>query len=336
MDRKEKLIKKSLVKAVSSVRKKFRALHNARSGAELKNVELFKPITGKPDALIDVHDGNRESSAREISPVDSSREAGQQFPENIDVMPFSGNAGQNSHKPQLPSEKDLKIRRETRISQSRKKANRILRKYSRQNINKKLFENAKETYQNELLKIANKSNFWNDHDIVIDDTDLQVNSPQIPAAAKISSTKRLQTFITKPRSVVKSSKTRTTTTATKPSTPSTSSTSAAKRKETDPHSIIITDSEESDDDDDDDESWKKDFDPTFAKYLLGRKGKYVVLPTTDSSAYSKRTKDRENLRDLRLEQLANSMKRRRSLIKKQLVLRLRKVQNAVLVFLQLT
>lgn len=51
MNKKEQQIKKSLIEAVHSVRKKFQALHNARSGEELKNFETFKPITGKLDTL---------------------------------------------------------------------------------------------------------------------------------------------------------------------------------------------------------------------------------------------------------------------------------------------
>lgn len=53
MNKKEKLIKKSLIKAMNSVRKKYRDLHNMRSGEELRNEEIFKPITGKLDVLID-------------------------------------------------------------------------------------------------------------------------------------------------------------------------------------------------------------------------------------------------------------------------------------------
>lgn len=57
MNKNEKLTKKSLIKAVNSVRKKFRDLHNMRSGEELKNVEIFKPITKKLDILIDKGNG---------------------------------------------------------------------------------------------------------------------------------------------------------------------------------------------------------------------------------------------------------------------------------------
>lgn len=59
MDKKEKEIKKTLIKAVHSVRKKFQTLHNARSGEELKNFETFKPITGKLDTLIDMQSDNK-------------------------------------------------------------------------------------------------------------------------------------------------------------------------------------------------------------------------------------------------------------------------------------
>lgn len=51
MNKKEKDIKKSLIKTISSVKKKFRQFHNIRTGQELKNDELFKPITGKLEAL---------------------------------------------------------------------------------------------------------------------------------------------------------------------------------------------------------------------------------------------------------------------------------------------
>lgn len=54
MDLKEKKVKKSLIKAVSSVRKKFRALHHLKSGELRRHTEIFKPITGKLDALIDL------------------------------------------------------------------------------------------------------------------------------------------------------------------------------------------------------------------------------------------------------------------------------------------
>lgn len=54
MDDHEKLTKKALIKAVNSVRKKFRDLHHERSGEELKNVEIFKPVTGKLDTLIEI------------------------------------------------------------------------------------------------------------------------------------------------------------------------------------------------------------------------------------------------------------------------------------------
>lgn len=72
MNKKEKLVKESLVKAVSSVRKKFRALHNERAGNILKYDDIFKPITGKLDALIDVRGDNRSgqyTETRTLNPV---------------------------------------------------------------------------------------------------------------------------------------------------------------------------------------------------------------------------------------------------------------------------
>lgn len=52
MDQTKKVAKEALVKASNSVREKFRALQSARAGTEFHNVEKFKPITGKLDALI--------------------------------------------------------------------------------------------------------------------------------------------------------------------------------------------------------------------------------------------------------------------------------------------
>lgn len=52
MDRTGKMIKEALIKASNSVRDKFRALQTARTQAEFHNIEKFKPITARLDALI--------------------------------------------------------------------------------------------------------------------------------------------------------------------------------------------------------------------------------------------------------------------------------------------
>lgn len=72
MNKKEQQIKKSLIKAVHSVRKKFQTLHNARSGEELKNFETFKPITGKLDTLIDMQSGNKPEPLETVVNKDGS------------------------------------------------------------------------------------------------------------------------------------------------------------------------------------------------------------------------------------------------------------------------
>lgn len=59
MNNKERKIKRSLVKSMKSVRRKFRALRTKRSGLDLKNIETFKPITGKLDKLIDAQRENK-------------------------------------------------------------------------------------------------------------------------------------------------------------------------------------------------------------------------------------------------------------------------------------
>lgn len=62
MNKKEKQVKQSLINAVNSVKKKFRALHNARTGQELENIEKFKPVTGKLDTLINMNEVNRNGN----------------------------------------------------------------------------------------------------------------------------------------------------------------------------------------------------------------------------------------------------------------------------------
>lgn len=52
MDETKRIEKEALIKASNSVRDKFRALQNARVGAEFRNIEKFKPITGKLDTII--------------------------------------------------------------------------------------------------------------------------------------------------------------------------------------------------------------------------------------------------------------------------------------------
>lgn len=52
-------MKNSLIKAVSSVRKKFRTLHNMRAGDYIRNCDILKPITGKLDSLIDIQNINK-------------------------------------------------------------------------------------------------------------------------------------------------------------------------------------------------------------------------------------------------------------------------------------
>lgn len=76
MNREEKNIKKSLIKAVNSVRQKFRDLHIERSGEELKNVEIFKPITGKLETLIGMQSASKPSTAAAAA-TDAGFENGQ-------------------------------------------------------------------------------------------------------------------------------------------------------------------------------------------------------------------------------------------------------------------
>lgn len=65
LDEKEKQVKESLVKAVNSVRNKFKTLHMSKSGEELENIEKFKPITGKLDALFGVPETSAKNNAIE-------------------------------------------------------------------------------------------------------------------------------------------------------------------------------------------------------------------------------------------------------------------------------
>lgn len=84
MNKKEKLIKKSLMKAVNSVRKKFRALHNAQTGEEFKNVQIFKPITGKLDALIDIQSETSKNMAKDPIRVAWNAAAAKKFASHDD------------------------------------------------------------------------------------------------------------------------------------------------------------------------------------------------------------------------------------------------------------
>lgn len=173
MDKKEKNIKKSLIRAIKSVRNKFAALHNVREGRDLANIETFKPITGKLDAIIERQNQGGTSFKKltdsstnmdfDIEQEGPEQEDGHEDPEpDIEIpefmernqLEFHDDGGvdepaqsaylsrKTKQKVKGSSKKTKLIQRKSRtiVPLSEKKAKRVLKKYDTIRRNKLLNE----------------------------------------------------------------------------------------------------------------------------------------------------------------------------------------------------
>lgn len=305
MNKKEKLIKESLIKAVSSVRKKFRTLHNARAGQDLKNDEIFKPITGKLDALIDVQNTNKTKNVRNIDWNPVTRPPSRQSNKDDEgaSTPVFETIDQNllnqidlfmpSSDMTLPSEKKVSKVHKKRYKTSYqpyspdvKLSKSISKKYKKLEQKKQLFDAINKLaalQKNTSQQIAPES-----------DREKSTSSPHQAAAISVGEEGR-KLIIAKPKQKKSPSN------QPRIAGPSASRGKDHIKKKNEEMVELIS----SDEDEDEDNYWEIQKAPAFTSYLRKRVKKYAASPK-----YAKRPKEKETVRDLNVEQQTETRRRR--------------------------